>query len=367
MRHLLLLLLTIATVAAHDVSESYLRLDIRENRITGIWEVALRDLEIEVGLDANADDLLTWGEVLLARPKIEARVRTALLFRGATGLTTLSKMELNAKARGSFLAIAFDAPVGRDWSPSLEYRFLFDFDRSHRAIATIVRNETEKVALLTAAQSNYQADAPPRTGFMEFMRQGVIHIWEGTDHILFLVALLLPAVIRRGSEKIRFREALMRVVRIVTAFTIAHSITLCVAACGWIQLPGRFVESVIAFSVLLAAANNIMRIWDDRSWLLAFLFGLIHGFGFASVLAELNLGSANLLASLIGFNAGVEAGQIAIVLVFVPIAFLIRETWVYRRLVVMAGSSAIMLVASCWMIERAFSVALFSTISTLLP
>jgi hypothetical protein len=126
------------------------------------------------------------------------------------------------------------------------------------------------------------------------------------------------------------------------------------------------VESVIAFSVLLAAANNTMRIWDDRSWPLAFLFGLIHGFGFASALADLNLGAGNLLGSVLAFNTGVEVGQLAIVAALFPIAFLVRESWFYSHFVRLGVSAAIMLTASFWFIERAFSVALFSTISTLL-
>ena len=367
MRLVLLLFLTLAQLAAHEVSESYLQLEVQEERLRGTWEVALRDLELALGLDGNRDDTLTWNEVLHGRSKIEALVRTALAFPGVAEPASVSRIELAQKMRGNFLAIHFYVPVGRTWRPTLDYRFLFPFDRKHRALVTVnEKSRAKRIAVLTLEHSRYEGEASPRSGFIEFVRQGVVHIWEGSDHILFLLALLLPAVIQRGSEELRCQEAMVRVIKVVTAFTLAHSLTLGAGAMGWIRIPSRVVETVIAFSVLLAATNNITRIWDDRSWLLAFVFGLVHGFGFASVLSELDLSQANLLGSLIGFNAGVEAGQIAIVALFFPIAFLIRESWFYRRVVVVTGSVGIMLVACGWMVERAFSVALFSTISTLL-
>ena len=113
---------------------------------------------------------------------------------------------------------------------------------------------------------------------------------------------------------------------VVTAFTLAHSITLTLAALRLVELPSRLVESAIAASVVLAAVNNLVPVVERRRWMVAFAFGLIHGFGFASVLAELGLPQETLVLSLLGFNLGVELGQLAIVAVFLPTAYALRNT-----------------------------------------
>jgi len=135
---------------------------------------------------------------------------------------------------------------------------------------------------------------------------------------------------------------------------------LSLAALGLVSLPSRLVESAIALSVVLAAANNLWPVVEHRRWLVAFGFGLIHGFGFASVLAELGLPADALVLSLLGFNAGVEVGQMAIVAGFLPVAFLLRNTRFYLRGVFVVGSWLTMLVALVWLLERAFDLKLVS-------
>ncbi|MES2583643.1 MAG: HupE/UreJ family protein, partial [Pseudomonadota bacterium] len=192
--------------------------------------------------------------------------------------------------------------------------------------------------------------------------EGVWHIWIGFDHILFLLSLLLPAVLVldgktwRGAG--RFGQAGKEVLWVVTSFTVAHSITLSLAALGLVSLPSRLVESAIALSVVLAAANNVWPVVAHRRWVVAFCFGLIHGFGFASVLAELGLPTDSLALSLLGFNLGVETGQLAIVAVFLPLAFALRHTAFYRKGVFVGGSLLTMLVAALWLVERVFDTQL---------
>ena len=153
-----------------------------------------------------------------------------------------------------------------------------------------------------------------------------------------------------------FRAAFIDVLKIVTAFTVAHSITLSLATLQVVSLPARISESAIAMSVVLAALNNLFPIILGRRWVVAFCFGLIHGFGFASVLTDLGLPSGVLALALVGFNLGVEVGQIAIVAIFLPVAYLLRRTWLYRSLVLVGGSSAIVAVAALWFVERAFNL-----------
>ena len=191
--------------------------------------------------------------------------------------------------------------------------------------------------------------------WLTFVREGVWHIWTGFDHIMFLVSLLLPAVLTRegarwmGAE--RFRPAFISVLKIVTAFTVAHSLTLSLAALDILRLPSRFVESVIAASVALAALNNLWPWFRGKGWLVAGSFGLIHGFGFANALADLGLASGTLALALVGFNAGVELGQLAIVAVFLPVAFAVRRSWFYQTVTLKLGSALVILIATTWMVD----------------
>jgi hypothetical protein len=208
------------------------------------------------------------------------------------------------------------------------------------------------------------------SGWAGFVREGVHHIWTGYDHLLFLLALLLPGVLRRtsgGWEAVpTFRESAVAVLKVVTAFTMAHSITLALAALEVVRLPSRWVESAIAASILIAAVGNLVPVgtagaaggrWRRWSaWKLAFAFGLIHGFGFAGVLGELGLRRGEVAGPLLGFNAGVELGQLAVVALFLPLAFWGRTTRRYRQGVLPVGSLLIAVMAGGWLVDRAFGM-----------
>jgi len=185
--------------------------------------------------------------------------------------------------------------------------------------------------------------------------------------MLFLLSLLLPAVLIRRDRQWQptssFRAAFIDVAKVVTAFTIAHSITLSLAVLGIVSLPSRLVESAIALSVVFAALNNVRPWVDNARWIAAFGFGLLHGFGFAGALADLGLPTVSLALSLAGFNIGVELGQLAIVALFLPLAFAIRATRAYRRLALAGGSLAIAALASVWFFERAFNVPLLPSLA----
>ena len=203
-------------------------------------------------------------------------------------------------------------------------------------------------------------ESRPWRQLADYLREGIWHIWIGFDHILFLLTLLLPAVLARRDRRWLPVEgattAFLQVARIVTAFTVAHSITLSLAALDVVALPSRLVESAIAASVIVAALNNVFPVVTRRLWLVAFGFGLLHGFGFASVLSDLGLPGSALLISLFGFNLGVELGQLAIVAAFLPLAFLLRGAWFYARIALPAGSLAVAALASLWLAERALNL-----------
>jgi hypothetical protein len=176
---------------------------------------------------------------------------------------------------------------------------------------------------------------------------------------VFLLSLLVLAPLLPSRQRItqwpaaqQARPVLMDVLAVVTAFTVAHSITLGLTIMEWLTPPPDLVEPAIALSVVLAALNNLLGINSLKRWRLAFVFGLVHGFGFASVLLDLGLPASALVAALGGFNVGVELGQLAIVGVFLPIAWLLRHTRFYRWVIVAGGSAAIVVLGLFWTLER---------------
>jgi hypothetical protein len=247
------------------------------------------------------------------------------------------------------------------------YNLFFDLDPQHKGLLKLVYADATRTAIFSpdAARQRFDLTRPSlMQQFLDYGREGVWHIWVGYDHILFLLSLLLPAVLvaSRGAWRAvdRFRPAFVDVLKVVTAFTVAHSITLSLAALGVITLPTRITESAIALSVMLAAMNNIFPLFQERRWMVAFAFGLIHGFGFASVLADLGLPQDALLLALVGFNLGVETGQLAIVCVFLPLAYGLRMTKFYQRVVFRGGSLTICALATLWFAERAFNMKLLT-------
>lgn len=191
---------------------------------------------------------------------------------------------------------------------------------------------------------------------------GMEHIFIGTDHILFVLVLLLPAVMLFSladgwSPVPTFKDGLWRVLKIATAFTVAHSITLTLGGLEIIELPSKFVETVIALSIIATAIHNLRPIFANREAYIAFAFGIFHGFGFAGLLSDLGIGRGQRVLSLLGFNIGVEIGQAFIILLLFPALFLLRRTVLYP-FVLRIGSILLAVIAGIWAIERVFETSL---------
>lgn len=198
-------------------------------------------------------------------------------------------------------------------------------------------------------------------GFSAVVYLGSIHIVKGIDHVLFLVALLLPSVLRRREDSMwqpvgKPSTAFVHILKVATAFTIAHSITLSLAALQIIQVPFRLVESMMAASIGLVAVDIFYPIFRGRSWLIIFLFGLFHGFGFANVLSELGVTSQHRGLSLFGFNLGVEIGQLVIIAALFPVLYLLRKQRFYPNFVMKTSALLLAAMSLYWFIERAFDI-----------
>ena len=355
---------------AHKPSDSYLGLDWQGDRLTARWDIALRDLDAAIGLDADGDGQLTWGEVRTRHADI-ARHALAHLVVSADGQPCTAQageqlVDDHTDGTYTVLPLVLQCPPGAR-ALSVRYTLFADIDPTHRGLLRLTDASGTRSAVLDpngAAQAFQRDGGGAGNTVLQFLWEGVWHIWIGFDHILFLVSLLLPAVLvwvkPAWQPAPALRGALVDVAKIVTAFTVAHSITLTLATLGVVSLPSALVESAIAASVVLAALNNLFPLFQGRRWTMAFVFGLIHGFGFATVLGELQLPQGALVLALLAFNVGVELGQLAIVAVFVPLAYALRASAFYRRVVLQAGSWVIAGLAAVWFVERAFSVELLT-------
>ncbi len=366
-----LLQVTTATAWAHKPSDSYLTLRASTGSadITVRWDIALRDLDYVLQLDRDGNGELTWGEVRQRTDDISRLARERLVLSSGDKPCTwasTSPLMLDKHSDGTYAVLSLKAQcVALSGVLKATYSLLFDVDPSHRGLVQWVAPGVDTAqALVFGTESAEQVLPLQPAGVWQTLRQylldGVWHIWIGYDHILFLICLLLPAVLVRRAGHWEpaptLRNSIMEVVKVVTAFTLAHSITLTLAALQIISLPSRLVESTIAASVIVAALNNLRGTIEKRRWIMAFVFGLIHGFGFASVLADLGLPQGALIMALVGFNVGVEVGQLCIVAVFLPLAFGLRHTRFYRSGVLIGGSLLVALLATWWLLQRLFDL-----------
>ncbi|MGA7298484.1 MAG: HupE/UreJ family protein [Rhodanobacteraceae bacterium] len=395
--------------AAHKESDAYLslRTDAANDHVLhGQWDIALRDLDFAIGIDSNHDGAITWGEVKAHRSQIERYALARLLIRG-DGLRCVMRptaQKIDTHTDGAYAVMFFDANCDKNipTTLSMSYTLFSDVDPYHRGIVTIHAGTHTAGAVLGPAkpQARLNLRQPSRwRQFKSFVGDGTWHIWTGFDHMLFLLSLLFPAVLtRRRNDRhgggfpaaaaiadtsgfmavsarlpgyrweaaSGFWPVMLEVVKVVSAFTVSHSVTLSLAVLGVVALPSRLVEAGIALSVVVAACNNVYPIVRQRVWLIAFMFGFIHGLGFASALSGLDLPAGAMAASLGGFNVGVEIGQEAIVLAFLPLAWLLRNTRLYQIGVVRWGSWLIMAIAAGWFTQRAFDISI-PGFSLLLP
>jgi len=347
----------VGSAGAHTLSSGYVELSSHDRAIEGRVDLAARDLHDALGLD-DGDGVLRWGEIAAHADAIRGYVtkHVALSVQAGPCPLVLGALASLPRPDGPHVAIALTARCPGVADPVVvDYRAIFAVDAQHRGLVRFTSAGGTTVAVASGAPVTVRGGEPPSV--IDFVFEGVWHIWAGLDHICFLIALLLPAVYLRGRDRKATWQAnpeLMPVLRdvleVVTAFTLAHSITLILSTVGWVRLPTRLVETGIALSVAAAAANNVWRVVDAR-WAVAFTLGLLHGFGFSSVLAELGIPGDVLGRALLGFNVGVELGQAAIVALFLPLAFLARRTRGYR-LVMYVVSVAMVAVALHWAFER---------------
>jgi hypothetical protein len=355
----------------HNLGQSYTYLRIYDDKITGRFEIILDDLNRALSRD-SAGTPITKENLNEHMAEIHEYYRNNVRFivdgeklsYQFTGFDTL-------KAKKKLFVLLDFNMIEERTTPDLidvDYEVMFDVDSAHTGMVlieqywrgNIFNNESQPSLVFSASNRSQQLDLSNYTmfsGFMGVVKLGIKHIWLGIDHILFLIALILPAaMIRRGNiwEPVtEFRSALFYVVKIVTLFTIAHTMTLSLAAFRVIDLPSRLVESVIAISIAIAAINILFPIFKKKIAWVVFIFGLFHGFGFASVLSHLGVLGEHMALSLFGFNLGVEIGQVAVILVIFPVLYMIRNYAFFPRIILRFGAVVLIALSTFWFLERA--------------
>ena len=379
------------SIYAHQPDRSLIYLRVYETAgIEGRFEIMATELDKYLGLDLGKHP--TVEEVAAYREKIQAYLLEHSAFSSVYGdhkIIFTDEISILYIDIGSFVAIHFRLDNTEKIPDELEVTYTVFFDENpmqtnrlgmeYNWKAGLINNEKIMALDFSASQRTKTLDLTDTSvwkGFLAMIKQGTWHIWIGIDHILFLFALILPSVVWRKRETLgptttegkasrptglkwvpvpQFKPAFWYILKIVTFFTIAHTITLSLASLGIVNLPSRWVESIIAFSIGLAAYHNIKPVFMGKEWVIAFVFGLFHGFGFASVLSELGFKGENLSLSLLGFNIGVELGQVVIILLIFPVLYVIRKSKIYPKLLVWL-SALLILISLYWLVERAFDI-----------
>ena len=359
----LLLSLGAASAQAHTLSVAHVDVSRQgDNEVLVEVDLALRDLALTMPLDLDGDNAITWGELRSQQPALERLLLKGVQLSSGTSSCKLRPQKLGTRSYDgiTYASMSFSSNCSASSGLALNYALIFDQDPAHRAIVawrlgnsvqTNILQADARRARLTGTGGNAGSGT-----FMQFLREGIHHILGGIDHLAFLLALLLPAVLVRQDGRWqptpRIRGSLRTVASVVTAFTLAHSITLSLAALGMVRPNGQIVEVVIAASVLLAALNNIRPVVTGRVWLVALGFGLIHGMGFARALQDLGLPQGQELSALLGFNLGVELGQLGVVALVFPILAAVRGKAWYARVAMPLLSVLIAVAALYWIGQR---------------
>lgn len=355
-----LALLALGAVRAHTPDTSYCKVAIGADEVTFTFTFDLATLARMAPIDLDRNDRITRAELLAAAPALEAFLRGHVYLelneREAAFGAASPPVWAGDTADGIALAewnqrlatLAFHNPVlHAPDAVALTFDVFGPLGERHTVLGSFLWNRQENPVIFTRFEPDYLFDTGYRVPVLHQLRQyvwlGVTHILLGYDHLAFLLALLFVR---------RFRD----LVTVITAFTVAHTLTLALAALDVVVLPARLVESLIAASIVWVAAENLLRRAEPAGrWRVAFAFGLVHGFGFATILRELGLPGDGLVRCLLAFNVGVELGQIAIAAACWPLLqWALRQTWAGRVRTTL--SLALLAFGAAWLLDRALAL-----------
>ena len=337
-------LLSAPCAFAHTVSTSYGKLRIEGPQVHLQLTVGLLDFHNGPNLDRNADGKVSREELDLGIPSLVEAIKTnyGVLAPEEPHSITIEKFDFQGEDAARIdLLYDFDHEVNDLRITSTLHRIT---QPDHRHLLALGEGDDTRQGVLNLQNPTVDIDVDGQTVFevfSDFLKLGVEHILTGYDHLAFLAGLLLATT------------TLLSLVKVVTSFTAAHSVTLALATFNIVSLPPRLIESLIALTIAYVAIENFTGKTFVHRWKITFLFGLVHGFGFSNVLKELNLSRGNLVISLFSFNAGVEIGQLFFVCVIFPLVLVaLKSKW--KEQFLSATSLLIMGLGFYWFVERAF-------------
>ena len=330
---------------AHTISLTYAEVTVDERQVLWSLRLPVPELELLLGLDENHDGKVDASELARSQTRIQQYAMSKLGVRdnGREVPGSIGSLRLWKDQEGhSFVQTeaVFPAQGAGFGKISLHCDMLRDVVAAHQTLAKITSGG-ETVDFIFENGRDFQTDVNPATfqTILQFVHMGILHIFTGYDHIAFLLGVVLIG----GSFK--------TILKVVTSFTVAHSITLALAAFHIVELPSRLVESGIALSIIYIALENLFFHKFDRRWIITFFFGLVHGFGFASALQEVHLSRHLLATALFSFNLGVEIGQLCIVAVLLP-GLLYIGRLPFHTVIVKSCSAVIFILGSFWLWQR---------------
>ena len=348
---------------AHSASTAYLRVTGQDADLAVQLSVPLRDLDYVIGLDTDGDGDITWSELRAHAAAIDAyaMARLRLTADGTPCIAGPVSNMADILNDGGYAVLRFSARCAAPPRQiSVHYALLFDQDRLHRGLLYLNFGGAAHSAAMSPDMQDAAFDLTPGLGetVRSFFLTGVNHLLTGIDHMLFVTVLLVPAMFRRapnaGLQPVSsFRSAFIETLKVLSAFTLSHATTLTLSALHIVSIPERLSESGIALTILATAADNIWHFIPGRRWKLALVFGLVHGLGFATALGPLDLPPLQLAVALLSFNLGLEAAQVTIAALVLPLGFMARRTSFYPRVVMPGLSGAVGAVAMAWFIDRA--------------
>lgn len=361
----LVFLLLPLTAAAHQSGNSYLRISSTEAGVSVQIDFAVRDLNSLLQVPPAEQKEIRRHELEEMRERLAALIGESLVLEvdGDPVALTFQSQEVTLYNDGLYVrqthtAAAF--PVNAVYL-LVRYDFFNEEEKVARAFMKLASGPLESTAVLDPRHSVQRLplrEIALAEALWTYAREGALHIWSGPDHLLFLLCLLLPGLSLAISRSLSasasrgMRAVSVYALKVVTAFTLAHSITLAAAALDWITLPDKLIESAIAASIIVSALLNLRGGEGRQAWKLALGFGLIHGMGFANGLRELGLSSSHFIETLVAFNLGVEFGQMAVVLLFGLLLWPVLGNARVVQAIQRWGSLAILLMACVWLIER---------------
>nr|WP_297349625.1 HupE/UreJ family protein [uncultured Glaciecola sp.] len=360
----ILTLLFANNLLAHELSTTFVAAELSDDgSLNGQVKLDVLDLKEVLTLDINANGELTWGEIEASTEIIQNYISNGLRFfadKEQCMLNVNNQLELQELTGVTYLVLPFSSQCPQMSQLSFEYSLLFDAAANHKAIFSLRVESEQHVFIVDDQNVRNSIDVSVNKSsswatFGAFIYQGIFHILIGLDHILFLLTLLLTICLYRQvnewkdieSKKVIIRKTLV----IITSFTIAHSITLSGTALGIIPVMGSWIEVVIAASILFNVINNLFPMIKNLG-LITFIFGLIHGMGFAGALSEFGFTKEHQLLSVLGFNLGVEIGQLGLLVVLLPILLWLRKSNYYKWYGMQLFSLLVGGLAIYWILER---------------